>query len=89
MAFSWIVSPEVLQIGKVSGGLCNSNYRIVTGRRKGQSVFGASRGALRTPIRAVHPTQFHHDCTNKKSRTVNCITSTGSVSRYFMSSELH
>jgi hypothetical protein len=44
MAFSWVVSPEILQIGKVSGGLCgrlNSNYRIVTDRRKGQSVLAS------------------------------------------------
>jgi hypothetical protein len=38
--------------------------------------------------RAVHPTQFHHDCTNKKIRPVNCITSTGVALRYFVSGEL-
>jgi hypothetical protein len=44
MAFSWIVSPEVLQIGCVGQALrhrLSRNYRIVTDRRKGQSVFGA------------------------------------------------
>jgi hypothetical protein len=42
------------------------NYRIVTSRRKGQSGFDASRSA---PAResAPYPTQFHHDCTKKKT----------------------
>jgi hypothetical protein len=41
------------------------SYRIVTDRRKGQSLFRASRGA---PAResAPYPTQFDHDCTKKK-----------------------
>jgi hypothetical protein len=44
------------------------NYRIVTDRRKGQIVFGVSRGA---PAResAPYPTQFYHDCTKKKALT--------------------
>jgi len=77
MAFSWIVSPEVLQIGKVSDGLYGTealphrlsrNYRIVTDRRKGQSVFGASRDAPAVES-APYPTQFYHDCTKKKAPT--------------------
>src|SRR5207237_4980314 len=64
------------------------NYRIVTDRRKGQSAFGHWRDARRTPTCVVYPTQFHHDCTNKKSRPVNCITRTGRVSRYSVSGEL-
>jgi hypothetical protein len=91
MAFSWIVSPEVLQIGCVGQALrhrLSRNYRIVTDRRKGQSVFGGLRATRRTPRRAVYTTQFHHDCTNKKIRPVNCITSTGVALRYFVSGEL-
>jgi hypothetical protein len=65
------------------------NYRIVIDRRKGQSVFGGLRDAGRTPIRTAHPTQFHHDYTNKKRRPVNCITSTGAALRYFMSGEFY
>jgi hypothetical protein len=67
MAFSWIVSPEVLQIGKSVGQALqhrlSRNYRIVTDRRKGQSGFDASRGAARES--APYPTQFYHDCTKK------------------------
>jgi phytoene dehydrogenase-like protein len=85
---------------RISGGLANRkrraalrrrlsrNYRIVTDRRKGQSVFGGLRATRRTPRRAVSTTQFHHDCTNKKIRPVNCITSTGVALRYFVSGEL-
>jgi hypothetical protein len=64
---------------RISGGLANRmsvgralqcrlsrNYRIVTDQRKGQSLFAALRDTRRTPFRAVYPTQFHHDCTNKK-----------------------
>jgi hypothetical protein len=36
----------------------------------------------------VYPTQFHHDCTNKKRRNVNCITSTGGALRYFVTGQL-
>jgi hypothetical protein len=91
MAFSWIVSPGVLQIGCVGQALrhrLSRNYRIVTDRRKGQSVFGGLRATRRTPTRAVYTTQFHHDCTNKKIRPVNCITSTGVALRYFVSGEI-
>jgi hypothetical protein len=91
MAFSWIVSPKVLQLGQVSGELCGGlsrNYRIVTHRRKGQSTFGILLRCTVHAGRTAHPTQFHHDCTNKKSRPVNCITSSGVALRYFVSGKL-
>jgi len=46
--------------------LLSRNYRIVTDRRKGQSVFGGSRCAAHAPLRCVS-TQFHHDCTDKNA----------------------
>jgi hypothetical protein len=71
-----MVSPEVLQIGKVSAAFTaealphrlSRHYRIVTGRRKGQSVFSASRDAPAGES-APYPTQFYHDCTKKKALT--------------------
>jgi hypothetical protein len=77
MAFSWIGSPEVLQIAKMSDGLYSTgalqhrlsrNYRIVTDRRKGQSGFGASGGAPAGES-APYPTQCYHDCTKKNAPT--------------------
>src|SRR3954471_24640913 len=86
MAFSWIVTPEVLQTEyrRALQLQLSRNYRIVPDRRKGQSAFGSSlpQGERRDP------TQFHHDCANKNFQPVNCITSGGMALRYFVSGEL-
>jgi hypothetical protein len=96
MAFSWIVSPEVLQIAKVSAGFTaealqhrlSRNYRIVTDRRKGQSVFGASRDAPAGES-APYSTQFYHDCTKKKAPTCELHYYDGARGALFRVGELH
>jgi len=64
------------------------SYRIVTDRRKGQSLFRASRGA---PAResAPYPTQFDHDCTKKKASTCELHYCDGARGALFLFGELY
>jgi hypothetical protein len=64
------------------------DYRIVTDRRKGQSVFGASRDAPAGES-APYSTQFYHDCTKKKAPTCELHYYDGARGALFRVGELH
>jgi hypothetical protein len=83
---------------RISGGLANRksvgralpnrlsrNYRIVTDRRKGQSVFGDAPAGESAP----YPTQFYHDCTKKKAPTCELHYYDGARGALFRVGELH